>query len=234
MSALTLAQALIALLGHGRALVAWVVGLVVCVGVMAAGSSATVSDLFLRAELGYLASDPPHTLETKRPPWRFGRGAHAAIVAAQVAVEIRVEPKPRAHRPIIFGRQRNRTAPEDPTRATLLQGGFQQWIPGEAAPRFQLRANAFFVTDNRDQITRAAATERGDQLGQQTRCKRLSPNIEIDVSFHQRECILQLCEGPVIALDDHTCVAVDQVIRATGHVCRSHTSPTASPQRFAP
>ncbi len=53
--ALTLAQALIALLGHGRALISWIVGLVVCVGVMAAGSSATTSDLFLRAELGYLA-----------------------------------------------------------------------------------------------------------------------------------------------------------------------------------
>jgi O-antigen/teichoic acid export membrane protein len=53
--ALTLAQALIALLGHGRALVSWIVGLVLCVAVMAAGSSATISDLFLRAELGYLA-----------------------------------------------------------------------------------------------------------------------------------------------------------------------------------
>jgi O-antigen/teichoic acid export membrane protein len=53
--ALTLAQALIALLGHGRALIAWTIGLVVCVGVMALGSSATVDDLFLRAELGYLA-----------------------------------------------------------------------------------------------------------------------------------------------------------------------------------
>lgn len=53
--ALTLAQALIALLGHGRALIAWTVGLVLCVGVMALGSSATVDDLFLRAELGYLA-----------------------------------------------------------------------------------------------------------------------------------------------------------------------------------
>jgi O-antigen/teichoic acid export membrane protein len=49
--ALTLAQALIALLGHGRALIAWAVGLAVCVGVMAFASS----DLFLRAELGYLA-----------------------------------------------------------------------------------------------------------------------------------------------------------------------------------
>jgi O-antigen/teichoic acid export membrane protein len=53
--ALTLAQALIALLGHGRALIAWAVGLVLCVGVMALGSSATVDDLFRRAELGYLA-----------------------------------------------------------------------------------------------------------------------------------------------------------------------------------
>jgi O-antigen/teichoic acid export membrane protein len=53
--ALTLAQALIALLGHGRALVAWTVGLVLCVGVMALGSSATIDDLFLRVELGYLA-----------------------------------------------------------------------------------------------------------------------------------------------------------------------------------
>ena len=46
--ALTLAQALIALLGHGRALIAWAVGLVLCVGVMALGSSATIDDLFLR------------------------------------------------------------------------------------------------------------------------------------------------------------------------------------------
>jgi O-antigen/teichoic acid export membrane protein len=53
--ALTLAQALIALLGHARALIAWTVGLVLCVGVMALGSSATISDLFLRVELGYLA-----------------------------------------------------------------------------------------------------------------------------------------------------------------------------------
>jgi O-antigen/teichoic acid export membrane protein len=53
--ALTLAQALIALLGHGRALIAWGIGLVLCVGVMALGSSATIDDLFLRVELGYLA-----------------------------------------------------------------------------------------------------------------------------------------------------------------------------------
>ena len=49
--ALTLAQALIALLGHGRALAAWCIGLAVCVVVTAFSSD----DLFLRVELGFLA-----------------------------------------------------------------------------------------------------------------------------------------------------------------------------------
>jgi O-antigen/teichoic acid export membrane protein len=49
--ALTLAQALIALLGHARALVAWSVGLAICVLVTAFSSD----DLFLRVELGFLA-----------------------------------------------------------------------------------------------------------------------------------------------------------------------------------
>jgi O-antigen/teichoic acid export membrane protein len=50
--ALTLAQALIALQGHGRALVAWVVGLVCTIGVIAATASSEFLD---RAEYGFLA-----------------------------------------------------------------------------------------------------------------------------------------------------------------------------------
>ncbi|MFN8028667.1 MAG: hypothetical protein U0W40_20615 [Acidimicrobiia bacterium] len=53
-TALTLAQALIALLGHAQALVAWAVGLVLCLAVMGVMTSSDVSELFLRAELGYL------------------------------------------------------------------------------------------------------------------------------------------------------------------------------------
>ncbi len=49
--ALTLAQALIALLGHGRVLAAWCIGLAVCVLVTAFSTD----DLFLRVELGFLA-----------------------------------------------------------------------------------------------------------------------------------------------------------------------------------
>ena len=53
-TALTLAQALIALLGHAQTLVAWAVGLLLCLGVMGVMTSSDVSELFLRAELGYL------------------------------------------------------------------------------------------------------------------------------------------------------------------------------------
>jgi hypothetical protein len=47
---LTLAQALIALMGHARAALAWVVGIAGFVVVTGLGD-----DLFLRVELGYLA-----------------------------------------------------------------------------------------------------------------------------------------------------------------------------------
>jgi O-antigen/teichoic acid export membrane protein len=50
--ALTLAQALIALQGHGRALIAWVVGLAIAVGVIAATSGTYFLD---RVEYGFLA-----------------------------------------------------------------------------------------------------------------------------------------------------------------------------------
>jgi len=52
--ALTLAQALIALLGHALALIAWAIGLVLCISVMGVMTSSAVAELFLRAELGYL------------------------------------------------------------------------------------------------------------------------------------------------------------------------------------
>jgi O-antigen/teichoic acid export membrane protein len=69
--ALTLAQALIALLGHARALVAWCIGLATCVVVTAFSSS----DLFLRVELGFLA----------------GCGAAAAAMALLLVGRLRTE-----------------------------------------------------------------------------------------------------------------------------------------------
>ena len=70
--ALTLAQGLIALLGHGRALAAWCIGLTVCVGVTAFSTD----DLFLRVELGFLA----------------GCGAAAAAMALLLFTRLRSAP----------------------------------------------------------------------------------------------------------------------------------------------
>jgi hypothetical protein len=81
--------------------------------------------------------------------------------------------------------QRNRPTTENPPRPTFFDGALQQWIPGEAAPRFQLRANARFVTDHRDQIARTAATQHTDQLRQETGGESLSRDIQVDVSFHR-------------------------------------------------
>jgi O-antigen/teichoic acid export membrane protein len=67
--ALTLAQALIALKGHARALVAWVVGLSVAVVTTAVSSH----DLFLRAEIGFLA----------------GCAAAAAVMSVMLATKLR-------------------------------------------------------------------------------------------------------------------------------------------------
>jgi hypothetical protein len=117
----------------------------------------------------------------------------------QVTVKIRIEPKPRAHRPIVYG-PRNSPAPKDEPQAPVFDRRFDQWVPGESAPCFQFKGNAFFITDNRDQIARVAAAQHTDQLRQQAGRKGLSPNIEIDVGSHRNACILQFREHVEITL----------------------------------
>src|SRR5439155_6542567 len=106
----------------------------------------------------------------------------------QVAVEIRVEPKPRAHRAAVFCRHSggycNSPVSEDPARAAVFKRRFEEGIPGEPAPRFQLRSYALFVTDHRHQIARAALAHPRYQLRQEAERKGLAPDIQIDVSPH--------------------------------------------------
>src|SRR5438132_244046 len=130
-------------------------------------------------------SNPLYTPKPQFSSGRGGRGTHTTVVATQVTIEIRVEPNPRPHRPSVFGRHRNTPTAENPACTAFFDSSFQQWVPGEPAPRFQLRSNALFVTDYRDQIARPAAAQHRDQLRQEARCESLSPDIEIDVSLHR-------------------------------------------------
>src|SRR6266404_4362034 len=112
----------------------------------------------------------------------------------QVTVEIRVEPKPRAHRAAVFVfvlGSCNSPVSEDPACAAVFNRCFEECVPGEPAPRFQLRSNALFVTEQRDQITRPASAQHSEQLRQEARCESLSPNVQLDVSPHRNACILQ-------------------------------------------
>jgi hypothetical protein len=84
-----------------------------------------------------------------------------------------------------LGRHRNSPVSEDPARAAVFDRCFEKRIPGEPAPRFQLRSNALFVTDKRDQIAGLAAAQHSNQLWQQTRRKCLSTNIQLEISPHR-------------------------------------------------
>src|SRR5215471_18442420 len=108
----------------------------------------------------------------------------------QVAVEIRVEPKPRAHRPTSFGRQSSGAASKDEPRPPIFDCGFEQWIPGEPTPRFQFWADAFFVAEKGNQIARLATVQHSDQLRQKTRGESLMPDIQLEVCPHRHGCIL--------------------------------------------
>ena len=83
---------------------------------------------FTDAEFGCFAGDPLDTREAKLPPWYFGRGAHATIVAMQVAVEIRVEPKARADRAIGVGVRWSLPTPDHPPCASRLDSRIDQGV----------------------------------------------------------------------------------------------------------
>ena len=76
--ALTLAQALIALMGHARATYAWIVGNVVFIVVTAVASH----DLFLRVELGFVAGCAAATAVMA---WLLRRQMAAGIPADSLA-----------------------------------------------------------------------------------------------------------------------------------------------------
>ena len=112
----------------------------------------------------------------------------------QVTVEIRVEPKPRAHRPIVFGFVWAGAATA-PQRKTHRVRPFSTVVSSSGFPVNRHHVsnsgpNALFVTDHRDQIARPAAAQHSNQLRQEARREGLSPNIQIDVSPHRNACIL--------------------------------------------
>ena len=74
------------------------------------------------AEGWCFAGDPPNTLEAECPAWRSRRGAHATVIAAQVAIEIRIKPQARSGRTPLVLIRGGGAAPKDPAGAAQLDG----------------------------------------------------------------------------------------------------------------
>ena len=138
-------------------------------------------------EHGCFARDAPHPFRAECASRRLRRRAHAAIITAQIAVEIRVQPKPRAkgaRRLLSAPRYRLQwrlTTSDHPTIAALLESDFDQTIAGKATPSLEFGTNRAIGTNDCHEVARAHTTQRGNQLYKEAGRKRLSARVELDI-----------------------------------------------------
>jgi len=122
----------------------------------------------------------------ERPPRRLGRGAHAAIVATQVAVEIGVEPEAGADRAV--AKRPPRAPPRIESPNALRSASIVVLISvfrGKAAPGLEISADIRLAADDGEQVARAATAQRCNQLGQQAGRKSAPAGIDLDPRFHR-------------------------------------------------
>ena len=140
----------------------------------------------LHAELRGFAGDPAHAFKAQRPARRPWRGSHAAIAALQIAVEIRVQPEARADGPGRL-RLRRRLAASDHISVSVSASTVDSIrllrVNRHQASKSALRSG--LAGYDRHEIARAAAPERGDQLGQQAVGERLLADVDLEVRFHR-------------------------------------------------
>src|SRR5262249_16591383 len=86
------------------------------------------------AKLDCFLCDLLYALKAGRPPRRLWRGAYATIVAAQVAIEIGVEPQARPNGTIGFAFRWGFAAADHPARLICLLSRLDQGVPGKATP----------------------------------------------------------------------------------------------------
>ena len=137
------------------------------------------------AEPCCLDRDLADAVQAERAAGCLGRGADAAIVAAQVAVEIRVEPKPRPDGTVRVRRLGSLPVPKDPATAACLDARIHQAVVREAAPSLEIDADTCLAAEDGDEIAGSGATQRRDQLRQQAGGKRLCAGIDLEVHLHR-------------------------------------------------
>jgi hypothetical protein len=69
--------------------------------------------------------------------------------------------------------------------APLLDGHVNQAIAGEATPSFELGTDRAVGTNDRHEIARPHATQRGNQFYEQAGRKRLGVRVELDIGSYR-------------------------------------------------
>src|SRR5262245_9689941 len=136
------------------------------------------------AQLGCFLCDLLYALKAERPPRRFRRRAHATIIAAQVAVEVGVEPQPRPNRTIGIAFRGSLTGPYYPARLICLLGRLNQGVAGEAAPGCKVLAEPRIAANNGEEAAGATTAHRVDQLWKQTGRKGFCTGLDLNPDSH--------------------------------------------------
>jgi hypothetical protein len=107
----------------------------------------------------------------------------------QIAVEIRVEPKPRADSPVGLGLRRSLAASDDMPEPARVRDRADQGVAGEPAPHLEIGSEARIAAHDRKRLPVAAFAERRDQPGKQAVGEGHVADVDLEVGFHRRQAI---------------------------------------------
>src|SRR5262249_15830915 len=107
-------------------------------------------------------------------------GPHAAVVAAQVAIEVGVEPEALAEgtRRLVFTRRI--AVPEDPAGPSALRRDGDDGIARHARPGLEVAPHCGAVTDDRHEVTSRGLRKGGDDIEQEPAREGPPPAFDLD------------------------------------------------------
>ena len=127
---------------------------------------------------GRLGGGALDVLERERPGIRPRRGAHAAVVTGEVAVEVGVEPEPGPDDRRLLVRARRALADEEPG-GLALGGHLDDGVPGEASPAVEVGPETRRAVQ-REEVAVGEPLERREEVVQQAGREVLGARSNLD------------------------------------------------------
>src|SRR5262249_38457895 len=136
---------------------------------------------------GGLAGDATHALETELATRRRRRRAHAAVVAPQVAVEVRVEPEPGTERALLLAW--GLAVAHDEAGGLAFARHEDDRVAGEARPQPEIVAQRGRSARERDELARPDRPESADELQKEPRREIACAAVHLEACLHLRTSV---------------------------------------------